>query len=142
MKKDIPKYLLRGFLWGNTILVINLVLAEAQVFDLTTAILMENFAFTAIVFMFFGFGVGTTTIIYDIDRFNLLQKTALHFTIAISAHTIAILALGMLSVANAFASTLNFLVVFILVWTGFYIYGRYEAKKINQQLTKRNMENN
>ena len=141
MIKKILWYLLLGVLWGNTFLVINFVIIQITDGTIANSVLLEDFAGTAIRFIIIGIGVATGTIVYSIERFSLWQQSAIHLTAALCAYTIGWLTLVEPSLSVAATNIFNFLLIFFVGWFGFYLYYKYEAKKINEALKKQREQN-
>ena len=140
MLKKLLEYLWRGFLWGNTILVINLVIIGIREDNIIDSVLLEDFTLSVIVFTMLGIGVGAGTIVYTFDRLSTLQQTAIHLTISLCAFMGILFAFVELSPANVVFNILLFFLIFFVIWGSFYVYSKNEAKKINEVLKKRTTE--
>ena len=140
MMKKLLEYLWRGFLWGNTILVINLAVIEIRGDNIIDSILLEDFTLSVIVFTMLGIGIGAGTIVYTFDRLSTLQQTVIHLAISLCAFMGILFAFVELSTTNIVSNILFFLLIFFVIWGASYLYWKDEAKKINEVLKRRNTE--
>jgi hypothetical protein len=140
MIRGLIKYLLRGILWGNTVLVANLLLVGNHGHGWMYTRLMDNFPLTILMFTILGIGIGTTTFIYNAEHLNVVQQTSIHLVISVSAFVVMGSVLGIMSTTTALSSIVQFIFIFAFVWVGFYLYEKDDIKKVNEKLKERNIE--
>jgi uncharacterized oligopeptide transporter (OPT) family protein len=84
-----------------------------------------------------GIGCGSSAIVYTFERLRRRTQIAIHFAVGIGTYLPVSFGMGWLpsgSVGLAAGSALLCLAVFSVIWYGFYLYNKLEAKKINERL--------
>ena len=140
--KEFLRYLLYGILAGNSALVANVILAEITESGLKNFVL-ENFIFSAIIFMVAGIGIVTSCIVYTFDRLNKFQQVAIHFAVSLCACMVVAFALDIFpmdSPTNIATILLSFIFTFFALWYALYLYEKRVAKKVNDMLRKREQQ--
>ena len=139
MIKLIIKYLLYGIAWGCLWFVaigvaMDLFLPEGL------QMLMENFTPHAIGSIIIGIGAATTPIVYEFDHIKKWLQVAIHAVVGLGTFFTVGFTQGWLPMESAAAiafSIVSGIIVFFIIWTGFYLYGKHEAKKINEKIKER-----
>ncbi|WP_071027463.1 DUF3021 domain-containing protein [Peptoniphilus raoultii] len=84
-----------------------------------------------------GFGlVGALgRILYDIDKFSLLAATSLHLLLLLIYYSFVGFYLCWFSnFKELFFSNLLFILIFLVIWSGFYFYNKRRIEKINKDI--------
>ena len=142
MVSKLLSYLLKGIFWGSAIFVFNVILWGITDYPLLY-LLHENLTFHAIGFLLYGIALGSSTILFESERLNVIQQTIIHASITICAHLIIGFAFEWIPsfsstyIANAIA---NLAVIYIVIWVALYFYEKHQINKINAALKKRGME--
>ena len=139
MIKLMLKYLLHGVAWGCMWLVgvyiaIDLFSPDGLQFDTV------SFTTNAIGSVIVGIAAATTPIVYEFDRLRRWQQVMIHAVVCLGVFIPVAFWLGWLPAwsGRAIAMSVVWSVVFFwLVWLGFYMYSRHEARQINQKLKER-----
>ncbi|CDQ20309.1 DUF3021 domain-containing protein [Halobacillus karajensis] len=86
--------------------------------------------------MFCGWFFSVTPLFFEISRLTLLQQTLLHFGTVFLLYFVLSFGIGWvpLDFTSALIAILLFLTIYLLIWTGFYIYFKAESKKLNEDL--------
>lgn len=132
------KLFISGICWGCTICVFILIIGAATVGDSFLDMGADYFIRQAIASMIVGIGFSVPTLIYDKESLSRKVQTLIHMGIGflvffpISCYLSWIpISFGpgaiLLSVAIA-------LVTFFIIWYGYYLYYKKEARKMNQKL--------
>ena len=135
-------YLLKGIFWGSTIFIYHVI-----AWDITDEpfyyLFLENLTFHAIGFLLFGMVIGISTILFESERLNDIQKTAIHALITTSAFLIIGFAFGWFSsfLQNRIVTVIvQFAVIYIVIWTIHYFSEKSQIKEVNEALKKRDTE--
>ena len=139
MIKLIMKYLVYGIAWGCLWLVA-ICVAMDLFFPEVMQMLMENFTLHAIGSIIIGIGSATTPIVYEFDRMRKWLQVAIHAGVGLGTFFTVGFTQGWLPMASSAAiafSVVSGVIVFFVIWTGFYLYGKHEAEKINEKLKER-----
>lgn len=136
----IMKLLISGICWGCTICVLILMIGAATVGDSFLDMGADYFIRQAIASMIVGIGFSVPTLIYDKESISRKVQTLIHmgigflvfFPIACYFNWIPVsFGLGAILLSVVIA-----LVTFFIIWYGYYLYYKKEAKKMNQKLEK------
>ncbi|AKG04776.1 hypothetical protein AAV35_008150 [Salimicrobium jeotgali] len=102
----------------------------AESFD--AALFIKNSA--ASIFCGWFFSVGA--LIFTFEHWTLRKRTIVHFFIVTSLYFILGIGIGWfpLTFAGLLFGVLLFLIVYVLIWTGCYLYFYFQAKKLNDSL--------
>lgn len=131
------KYLGRGIGWGCTSFVfINLAgyLVAGPAF---LELIVRDYPRQALGAMLVGVCCGTSSIVYTFEKLALWQHIAIHAAVGLSGYFLTAYHLGWMPVQNAgyvAAFVVCGILVFAVIWACFYLYNRYEAKKLNERL--------
>lgn len=137
MAKKVVGYILYGIAYGCTWLVLvcfvgNLVIGEAFLTQV-----MGDFTRQVLGSVAVGLGLGTTSIVYRFERLSLWQQVLIHFGVGMSIFFPVAFGLGWippLSGVSLVWAILMGVVIFFVIWSGFYLYYRGEAKRMNKRL--------
>lgn len=88
--------------------------------------------------MIAGWYLIISPLFFEIDQLNLLKKTILHFIITVALNLIIIYFIGWLpfSGGQIFTLIISFLLLYTVIWLGFYYYYKNVVNKMNEDLTK------
>lgn len=137
MAKNLLKYILFGIVWGWMFLVLTYLIFDLLGMTAVTAQLNETFRWQALGSALVGMGFATPSIVYLSDRLRLWQQLLIHISIGMPVYLAVALWLGWMprqSVGAVVAFVLLALVFFFLIWSGFFLYNRREARKMNERL--------
>ncbi len=136
MVKLFFKYLLFGVLWGWGFFI-----AICVVLDLSgigiPSVTLDNFSLNVLASTIVGIGFGTSSIVYKVERLHLWQQSLIHFGIGMPIYLIVGFSMGWFPAMPSYAVIVTVLLavmVFAIIWSCFYLYYRSVAKKINEQL--------
>ena len=139
MIKLIIKYLLYGIAWGCLWFVAIFVAMDLFLPEVMQA-LAENFTLYALGSIIIGIGSATTPIVYEFDRMRRWLQVTIHAGVGLGTFFTVGFTMGWLPMASSAAiafSIVSGVIVFFVIWTGFYLYGKHEAEKINEKLKER-----
>jgi hypothetical protein len=139
MIKLIIKYLFNGIAWGSVWFIVIGIIYDTFSPEVMQG-LMENFTIHAVGSIIIGIGSATTPIVYEFDRLRRWLQVAIHAGVGLGTYFTVAFTLGWLPMASSAAivfSVVSGVMVFFAIWTGFYLYGKHEAKKINEKLKER-----
>lgn len=79
---------------------------------------------------------AVTPFYFEIDRLSLLKQTALHFLTNIILYFILSLGIGWFpfNVRSIITVFCIFIVVYVIIWIGFYLYNQNIARNLNNEL--------
>jgi hypothetical protein len=143
-KTILVEYLLRGILWGCTILVGNILF-----YSITGAngayILLADFPRMVLGFILFGVGISAGTRIYYIEKLNIFVQSAIHaiifFCFLLLNRFISFGAVIGGSLASFVADMAIAFLIFTVVGFGVYQYHKAEVREMNEALRKREEQN-
>lgn len=86
--------------------------------------------------IFCGWFFSVTPLYFEIGKLRLLQQTVLHFVTVAILYFILSIGIGWIpfEMKSVLAFTGLFIVIYTLIWIGFYLYFKNEAKKLNDDL--------
>ncbi|MFD2044234.1 DUF3021 domain-containing protein [Ornithinibacillus salinisoli] len=87
-----------------------------------------------------GIYFGLSSFIYENETWSPLKKTMIHFSLSISFYYIVALSVGWvpLNVVAIILSSLAFILLYSIFWTGYYIYFKKIEASLNKDLEDRN----
>jgi len=140
MAKLVAKYLINGVAWGSLWLVVICVIFDFAYADGLWEI-FENFTTHALGSVIIGIGNATTPIVYEIDRLRRWQQILIHASVGLGTFFVVAFSLGWLPMASPMAlafSLASSVIIFFAIWLGFYLYNKYEVKKLNERISAQN----
>ncbi|MCL2217083.1 MAG: DUF3021 domain-containing protein [Defluviitaleaceae bacterium] len=139
--RTLVKYLAHGVAWGCFWLVSICVVMDFAHPDGLHG-LFDNFTVHALGSVVVGIGCATTPIVYEIDRLRRWQQMTIHATVGLGIFFSVGFGLGWLPAGSPAAvvfSLVTSVLIFIVIWFGFYLYDKHEAKKINDRIKEKNL---
>jgi hypothetical protein len=103
----------------------------------------NNFTGNALASGLVGIGCGSGAIVYSFKRLRRRWQIAIHFATGMGTYLPVSFGMGWLpsgSVSLAIGSALFCIAVFSVIWYGFYLYNKFEAKKINERLKNNRLD--
>lgn len=137
MFKTICKYLFGGISWGCAFFVFVNLIGTIVAGDSFLTPIRTDFVRQSMGAITVGICSGSTSIIYLYKKIPLWLQIAIHACIGLSSYFITAYYLGWMprnSHSEVFLFILCGILVFFCIWSGFRIYYKQEAKKINQKL--------
>lgn len=89
------------------------------------------------IILYGGFGVIGVLggILYDDDRFSLLAATSLHLLLLLVYYSfVGVYLCWFSNFKELFFSNLLFILIFLVIWSGFYFYNKRKIEKINKDI--------
>ncbi len=142
--KKILKYLFHGVLWGWSFFIVICLIVDLFDIEPMREIVFRYFTRNVLASTVTGIGFGTTSIVYTFERLRFWQQTMIHFCVGMGVYFPVAFGMGWIPSISApiiMTSVLIAIVVFFLIWSGFYLYSRHEAKAINEKLKSQDTEN-
>ena len=139
MVSKLLNYLLKGIFWGSTIFLFNAVFWDITD-DNFNYIFRENLTFVAIGILLFGITMSISSILFESERLNTIQKTAIHASISTCAFLIfgfAFVWIFPFSPTRIFIVIVKFAAIYFVIWTIKYFSEKYQINRINAALKKR-----
>jgi hypothetical protein len=103
----------------------------------------SNFTGNALASGLVGIGCGSSAVVYFFERLRRRWQIAIHFALGIGTYLPVSFGMGWLpanSLSLAIGSALFCIAVFSIIWYGFYLYNKFEAKKINERLKNNRLD--
>jgi len=103
--------------------------------------LLENFTIHVLGSIIIGIGNASTPIVYEIDRMRRWQQIAIHAVIGLGTFFVVAFSLGWLPTVSPIAivfSLVSGVLIFFVIWLGFYMYSKHEVAKINYKIREQN----
>lgn len=137
--KLIIKYILFGISLGCTFFVIMCLSYSVWGGEDTLLLISRDFTRQSVGAMIIGIACGGTSIIYQFDRPSYLVKSLIHFCVGMGVFYPIAVYLGWIPFYpdRIIFTVLQFLCscgIFMAIGSGFYLFNRNEAKRINQKL--------
>lgn len=139
------KYILSGISLGCTSFVIMCLSFYVGGGEEFLREVFEDFGRQSAGAMLVGIACGGTAVIYQFERFSVMVKTIIHFCVGMGVFYPVALLLGWIPFYpdRIGYTVLQFLVsccIFMVIWFGFYLFNRNEAKRINERLREMERE--
>lgn len=137
--KLVIKYILYGISLGCTFFMIMCLSFFIGGREDILMLVCKDFARQSIGAMIIGIAGGGTSIIYQFDRPSGFMKRLIHFCVGMGVFFPVAIYLGWIPFYpdRIIYTALQFLFscgIFMVIWFGFYLFNRNEAKKINKRL--------
>lgn len=130
-----------GIAMGCTICIFILILGSIIAGDDFLAMSTERFVTQAIGCMVVGMGFSVPSLIYESERIGRGIQAVIHMGTGFFIYFLVALNVGWIPVEFGWQMTVVSILVAIVfafvIWAGFYLCNRREAKKLNQQLKAR-----
>lgn len=144
--KLVIKYILYGISMGCTFFVIMCLSYYIGGGKDILMLIFQDFARQSVGAMLVGVACGGTAIVYQFERLSGLLKIIIHFGVGMGVFYPVAICLGWIPFYPDRISytVLQFLcscVIFMLIWSCFYLFNRNEAKRINKRLREIEQEN-
>lgn len=144
--KLVIKYILYGISMGCTFFVIMCLSYYIGGGKDILMLIFQDFAKQSVGAMLVGVACGGTAIVYQFERLSGLLKIIIHFGVGMGVFYPVAIYLGWIPFYPDRISytVLQFLcscVIFMLIWSCFYLFNRNEAKRINKRLREIEQEN-
>jgi len=139
MIKLILKYLLYGIAWGALWFVMVCIIMDLFS-PVTLQYMLQNFTLHALGSIAIGIACATTSIVYTLERLRRWQQVLIHATVGLGVYLPVAFGLGWLPAGSPLAILFSIgtsIIIFILIWSCFYLYHKHEAKAINKKLKER-----
>jgi uncharacterized membrane protein YciS (DUF1049 family) len=143
MIKKVLGYIGYGIAWGWCWLVALLIVSDLAGADALFSSITQRFTLHALGAMAVGIGCGSSAIVYTFDQLRLWQQSLIHFGAGMAALFPVGFGLGWMPTSSAgiiVGCVLQSILTFFLIWFGFYLYFKNEAKKINARLKQQDAE--
>lgn len=144
--KLVIKYILSGISLGCTFFVIMCLSYSIWGGEDILTLIYKDFTRQSIGAMIIGVACGSTSIIYQFDRPSYFFKILIHFCVGMGVFYPIAIYLGwipfypdrMIYTVLQFLSSCG---IFAIIWSGFYLFNRNEAKRINKRLKELEQDN-
>ena len=135
------KMIFRGISWGATIftfIMIGIAAAGGETFSMSSTLFIKH----AIGCLIVGMGFTIPSLIYEKKNLSIKIQTLIHMSCGFLIYLPVAYYLGWLPVSLGWQVILFTLACAIItafaIWYGYYLYYKWEAKRINQKLGKLN----
>lgn len=133
------KYLLYGISLGCTFFVLMCLSFSVGGGDEFLKEICRDFTRQSLGATAVGIACGGTTVVYQLDRLSRFAKVAVHFCVGMGVFYPVAISLGWIPFFPDRIGTtiLQFLFscsIFMVIWFGFYLFNRNEARRINKRL--------
>lgn len=144
--KLVIKYILSGISLGCTFFVIMCLSYSIWGGEDILMLIYKDFTRQSIGAMIIGVACGSTSIIYQFDRPSYFFKILIHFCVGMGVFYPIAIYLGWIPFYpdRMIYTVLQFLFscgIFAIIWSGFYLFNRNEAKRINKRLKELEQDN-
>ncbi|MCL2611296.1 MAG: DUF3021 domain-containing protein [Defluviitaleaceae bacterium] len=131
MIKNFFKYAFNGMLISSFLILIQLIIGGTTNIELFRANALSSLILASIT-------AGLIPVIFDRSFLKLWQQTVIHYFIYLFIAFISRIISGILFDFDFNFSILESTIVYFIVWLALNLHYKYEAKKINERLKKRN----
>lgn len=137
--KLVIMYIFYGISLGCTFFVIMCLSFSVGGGDEFLEQIFEDFARQSIGAMAVGIACGGTAVVYQFERLSGLVKVMIHFCVGMGVFYPVAISLGWIPFFpdRLMTTVLQFLsscCIFMVIWFGFYLFNRNEAKRINERI--------
>lgn len=144
--KLVIKYILSGISFGCTFFVIMCLFCSIWGGEDILMQIFKDFTRQSIGAMIIGVACGSTPVIYQFDRPSYFLKILIHFCVGMGVFYPVAVYLGWIPFYpdKIIYTILQFLFscgIFVIIWSGFYLFNRNEAKRINKRLKELEQDN-
>ncbi|ARK32698.1 DUF3021 domain-containing protein [Halalkalibacter krulwichiae] len=123
-----------GILFGAFLAVISVmnVVLIGDVNQVEGSVFVTN----ALGLMFCGWFFAVTPLVFEIRSLSLSMQTLVHFMIVTLLYFLLSFGIGWIQfdLMSVLAGVGIFILIYVLIWTGFYFYFKKEARKLNEEL--------
>lgn len=139
MIKLVITYIFYGISLGCTFFVIMCLSFSVGGGDEFLEHIFEDFARQSMGAMAVGIACGGTAVVYQFERLSGLVKVMIHFCVGMGVFYPVAISLGWIPFFpdRIMTTVLQFLsscCIFMVIWFGFYLFNRNEAKRINERI--------
>lgn len=139
MIKLVITYIFYGISLGCTFFVIMCLSFSVGGGDEFLEQIFEDFARQSMGAMAVGIACGGTAVVYQFERLSGLVKVMIHFCVGMGVFYPVAISLGWIPFFpdRIMTTVLQFLsscCIFMVIWFGFYLFNRNEAKRINERI--------
>lgn len=137
MLKKIVQYLFFGICWGCFFFVFMCIIFDLAGNTGALQAIYNNFTRQAISSILVGIACASTSIVYQFERLAYWQKILIHAVVGLGVFAIIAVSNGWIqgfSTGQAIAYFLFVIAGFFIIQSGFYLYYRVEAKKMNERI--------
>lgn len=131
------KYLFFGISWGCLFFVLTCLIGNMVGGEDYLLAVVGDFNRQALGAMAVGIGYGTTAMVYDSEKLPFGLQVFIHFAVGTGIYFPVAFSLGWIptgSPVNIILMVLLSAAVFFIIWSGFYLYYRGEARRMNEKL--------
>lgn len=144
--KLVIKYMISGISLGCTFFVIMCLSYSLWGGENILMMIFKDFTRQSVGAMMIGIACGGTAVIYQFDRPSHFVKILIHFCVGMGVYYPIAINLGWIPFYpdRIIFTILQFLfscVIFMAIWSCFYLFNRNEAKRINQRLRELERDN-
>lgn len=144
--KLIMKYVFSGISLGCTFFVIMCLSYSIWGGEDILLLIYQDFTRQSVGAMVIGVACGSTSIIYQFGRPSYFLKILIHFCVGMGVFYPIAISLGWIPFYpdRVIFTALHFLSscgIFMVIWAGFYLFNRKEAKRINKRLRELEQDN-
>lgn len=143
MLKKIFKYLLYGISWGCTCFVFVNIIGTMMVGKTFLEPILSNFAQQALGSIFVGICCASSAVVYTLENLARWKQITIHFAVGLTGYIIAAHKLKWMPAQSLIQSIIFILFavgIFTIIWYGFYLYNKWDAKKVNDRLKELEIE--
>lgn len=137
MLRKIVRYLFYGISWGCTFFVLTCLVGSLCTGGAFLQPIFEDFVRQAVGAMLVGVCCGSSSIVYTFKKLPFSAQVAIHAGVGLTGYFAASYFLGWMPRENwgqMLCYALLGLLIFFLIWLGFYLHNRREAKRMNARL--------
>jgi len=134
MIKEVLKRSLIGIAFGGIATFIALTTMKFAHIEGTVSEIWNNMLASFCLGIYFG----VASLIFEMEKWSALKQTLVHFTLSIILWLIIGFSLGWLpyNLLSVAVGILIFTFIYIIYWTGFYLYFKKVEESMNKQLQK------
>lgn len=137
MVRRILRYLLFGALWGCGCFVFSASIGSIIMGEQWIISVAKDFTEQVTGSVLVGICCASTSIVYTFESLERWQQISLHFTIGLTGYFVAAYRLNWMPKGNieySIAFVIFSSVMFVTIWMCFYLFYKWEAKKMNRRL--------
>ena len=132
---EIMKRSMIGIAFGGIFTFIALTIMKFNEFESTVSEIWMHMGASFLIGIYFG----VSSLIFGNDDSNVLQKTVIHLVASLTVWYIIALSVGWIpfTPVSIIISTLIFILMYMVNWTGYYLYYKKVEASLNEHLQKK-----
>lgn len=138
MVKRIVRYLIYGIIWGCTCFVFFNCIGAAVAGKEFLRPVLDHFLAQSLGYVLIGICCGSSAVVYSFKSLAAWMQICIHFVIGLTGYFVVacnlLKSIPRQNMGYCLVFILISVVIFTAIWSCFYLFNKWEAKKVNERL--------